>query len=295
MDKRLAYLSIAVGAALWGLIGVFVHHLYDAGFTPVQVVAIRTGTAMFFMLIYLSLFSKHRPALRIKMRDSHYFIGTGVISIVLFNLCLFYAMQVTSISIATILLYTAPAFVTLFSRVLFKEKLTTRKLLALFMTLLGCSLVIGIFPSSGAAVSFYGILLGIGSGFFYAMYSIFGKFALAKYSPLTVTFYTFVFAAMAIIPFSGIWEMTDEFRQGYVWLLVLGIGFFSTMLAFILYTKGLQYVESSKASIIATVEPVVAAFMSFLLFSERLNLWQYTGMILVIIAVIVVQGKKRDC
>ncbi|KGA96475.1 transporter [Alkalihalobacillus alcalophilus ATCC 27647 = CGMCC 1.3604] len=292
MEKRLAYLSIALGATFWGMIGVFVNYLYELGFTPIQVVALRAGTAMIFLLIYLSLFKKNRPALKMNIKDSHYFIGTGVISIVFFNLCLFYAMQETSISVATILLYTAPAFVTIFSRFLFKEVLTAKKTLALFMTLIGCAFVIGVLPNMDGTISLIGFMLGLGSGLFYALYSIFGKYALQKYSPLTVTFYTFVFAAVAIIPFSGIWTMAAQFTSLKVWLLVLGLGFFSTMLAFIFYTRGLQHVESSRASIIATVEPVVAAVMSFLLFSEKLSIWQYLGMAFVLLAVIVVQESK---
>jgi drug/metabolite transporter (DMT)-like permease len=77
------------------------------------------------------------------------------------------------------------------------------------------------------------------------------------------------------------------------WFYIMGLGFFSTLLAFILYTKGLSKVESSRASIIATIEPVVAALLSFTLFNEKLLLWQYIGMIMVIVAVIIVQEAKK--
>jgi drug/metabolite transporter (DMT)-like permease len=130
---------------------------------------------------------KNRKALKIKASDSKYFIGTGIFSIVLFNWCLFHAIQETSISIASILLYTAPAFVTIFSRIFFKESLTPRKVLALVTTFIGCSFVIGILPNTNGSISLYGFILGLGSGLFYALYSIFGKFALEKYDSLTVT------------------------------------------------------------------------------------------------------------
>lgn len=293
MGKRLAYLMIVLAGMLWGVIGVFVNYLYELGFTPVQVVTLRAGTALLFLAIFLLLIKTNRSYLKINWRDSYLFVGTGVISIVFFNLCLFYAMQHTTISIATILLYTAPAFVTIFSRILFKEALTPRKITALFMTLMGCAFVIGVLPSMDGAISVTGLILGLGSGLFYALYSIFGKFALEKYKPFTVTFYTFLFATVAITPFSGIWSMTDQFTNLNVWLLVIGLGLFSTMLAFVFYTIGLQYVESSRASIIATVEPVVAAIMGFLIFSDRLNFWQYLGMAFVLLAVVIVQESKK--
>ncbi|WP_377890600.1 DMT family transporter [Alkalihalobacillus sp. R86527] len=291
MANKTAPLLIAIGASLWGIIGVFVTYLYEMGFTPIQVVAIRVLTAAIFMSTYL-LF-KNRHLFKIKPRDSRYFIGTGIISIVLFNWCLFSSMEESSISIAFILLYTAPAFVTILSRILFKESLTFRKVTALLITLVGCSLVIGIFSNSAESLSLYGLIIGLGSGFFYALYSIFGKAALSKYDSLTVTVYTFLFASVAIVPFSGLGSMVATFTNLKVWGLVIGLGFLSTMLPFIFYTKGLHHVESSRASIIATIEPVVASFIGFFIFNETLSLWQYIGMILVISSVIIVQESKK--
>lgn len=291
MDKKWSYLYILIGASLWGIIGVFVTYLYELGFTPTQVVSIRTLTASCFLVVYVII--KDRKLLKIKVFDSKYFIGTGIFSIVLFNWCLFHAIQETSISIAAILLYTAPAFVTILSRIFFKEWLTPRKISALMITFVGCSLVIGIIPNTTDSITLYGFILGLGSGLFYALYSIFGKFALAKYDSLTVTVYTFLFAAMAITPFSGLWFVFPLFLNLEVWLYVIGLGFLSTMLAYTLYTKGLHRVESSRASIIATVEPVVASLLSFLVFDEKLIFWQYLGIILVITAVIVVQGSPK--
>lgn len=291
MSKKIAYAYILSGAALWGMIGLFVMFLYEAGFTPTQVVAVRAISASIFLFIFVSW--KKREAIKIKLSDSKYFVGTGIISIVFFNWCMFEAINETSISIASILLYTAPAFVMIFSKIFFKEPLTYKKVSALIITFIGCILVIGIFPNTKEAVSVYGLLVGIGSGFFYALYSIFGKFALAKYSSVTVTTYTFVFAAIAITPYSSLWHVGILFTKLEVWFSIIGLGFFSTLLAFLLYTKGLESVESSRASIMATVEPVVATLVGFFVFHETLNLWQYIGIIAVILAVFIVQEKQK--
>ncbi|MBM7663464.1 drug/metabolite transporter (DMT)-like permease [Bacillus mesophilus] len=292
MENKLAFIMIAVGASLWGIIGFFVTYLNVVGFTPTQIVAIRALSASFFLVLYVLIMN--RSLFKINVADSSYFIGTGIFSIVLFNWFLFSAIEETSITIASILLYTAPAFVTILSRILFKEFLTPRKMIALFITLVGCSFVIGVFPNNEESISLYGFILGIGSGFFYALYSIFGKFALKKYNSLTVTVYTFLFAAIAITPFSGIWSVLYLFTDLKVWMYVIGLGFLSTVLPYLFYTKGLNTVESSTASIIATIEPVVASLIGFLLFREQLVLWQYIGIVFVITAVIVVQEKPRN-
>lgn len=164
MKNRFAYLWIMAAASLWGMIGAYVTYLYDAGFTPTQVVSLRLLLAAFFLVIFTVI--KNKEHLAIRFHDTKYFIGTGIISIVFFNWCLFNAIQETSISIAAILLYTAPVFVTILSVVMFKEAMTVRKMIALPITLAGCLLVIGVFPLANETVSLYGIILGVGSGFF---------------------------------------------------------------------------------------------------------------------------------
>ncbi|GAE25339.1 hypothetical protein JCM9140_1329 [Halalkalibacter wakoensis JCM 9140] len=291
MTQKVALLSIGAAAFLWGIIGIFVTYLYEMGFTPTQVVTVRALSASLFLVLYILI--KNRNYLKIKVADSKYFVGTGVISFLFFNWCLFSAIDQMSISVAAILLYTAPAFVTIFSWLMFKEALTKRKITALLVTLIGSSFVVGILPSLNESISLVGLVLGVGSGFFYGLYSIFGKFALQKYHPLTVTVYTFLFAAVAITPFSGLWNVLSLFSNLYVWIFIIGLGFLSTMLPFLLYTKGLSTIESSKASIIATMEPVVASLVGFAIFHETLTFYQYVGIILVIAAVLIVQETAK--
>ncbi|MEX2460606.1 MAG: EamA family transporter [Paenibacillaceae bacterium] len=292
--KKWAYLSIVVGAALWGIIGLFVEGLYRHGFTPTQVVGIRIITANVILLIFVVI--KNPSLLIIKPSDGKYFVGTGILSVVLFNWCYFTAIKETSLSIAAILLYTAPAFVMILSRIFFKEMFTKRKIIALGMTFLGCAFVIGIIPNESNSISLYALFVGLGSGFGYALYSIFGKFALKKYSHLTITTYTFLFASIAIVPASHLWDVVHLFHSGEVWLYGIGLGLFPTVLAFELYTIGLSYIESSRASITATLEPVVASLVGVLLFGEVLTIWQLGGIFFVLTSIILVQeqSKKRE-
>lgn len=108
-------------------------------------------------------------------------------------------MQEASLSVMAVLLYTSPAFIVLLSVLLFRETLTRQKLLALVLTFAGCCLVSGL--GSGSAVSMKGLLLGLGSGFFYALYSIFSHYAIERgYGSWTITFYTFLFCLLASAP-----------------------------------------------------------------------------------------------
>ncbi|TCS82497.1 DMT family transporter [Tepidibacillus fermentans] len=289
--KTKSYLLILISATLWGLIGFFVQGLYQVGFQAIEVVAVRVIVAALLLFVYVLY--KDRSLLKINWKDSYYFVGTGIFSIVFFNWSYFTAMQEVSLSIAAVLLYTAPAFVTILSRMIFKERLTKRKISSLIITLVGIVFVIGLFEQS-TTISLKGLIAGLNSGIGYALYSIFGKAALRKYDTLTITLYTFVFASISMIPATHLWSNAELFSSTKTWLYLLGLGLFPTVLAYILYTKGLESLESSRASIVSTIEPVVATLLGIFQYGERLTLLQSIGIALVILAVIIVQERSKD-
>ncbi|MFC7391477.1 DMT family transporter [Scopulibacillus cellulosilyticus] len=291
MNLKRAYTVAVIGAALWGIIGLFVARLYQFGFTPWEVVAIRVISSFIVMFIYLIVFKP--KLLKIKIKDSIYFIGTGICSIVFFNWCYFEVINKSSLSLAVILLYTGPLFVALMSRIIFKEKLTVLKILALIFTLAGCAFVVGILPKYHVSISWYVLIIGLGSGFCYALYSIFGKYVSSKYSSLTITFYSFLFASLFMIPAGGLWRKSEAFGQWQVLLCIFGLALIPTCLAYILYTYGLSYIESSRASILATVEPVVAIIIGVAVLGDALSVWQFIGIIFVLVSILLTTKKTK--
>ncbi len=289
-SNRLAYIYILLGAALWGIIGLFVDALSQAGFTALQIVTLRVASAAVMLTLFLAI--KDPKLLKIDLKDSLSFIGTGIFSIVFFTWCYFTAIEEVSLSIAVILLYTGPAFVTLLSWLIFGEPLTRRKIGALLLTFVGCALVIKLIPFSDQRISWYGFLVGLGSGFGYALYSIFGKHALKKYKSLTVITYTFIFASAVMLPVSGLGIEAGQLSSFNVWWNIFGLGLLPTALAYLLYTTGLSMVESSRASITATIEPVVATLLGVFVFNEILTIYQVFGIVLVLVAVVLIQLKE---
>ncbi|MFG6119179.1 DMT family transporter [Thalassobacillus sp. B23F22_16] len=287
-----AILFVLIGASLWGTIGLYVKMLEQAGFTSMEIVTIRVFFASVFLLGYMLL--RYRKQMKLKnWKDIRYFIGTGIGSIVFFNYCLFASMAETNIPIATALLYTGPAFVMILSIILFKEPYTAKKGLALGLTLVGAAFAVGAFPSPDASLSTAGILLGIGSGFGYALYSIFSKFAFVKYDSLTITFYTFITATAALLPFFPYQEKLAILLSPGPLLLGIGLGLLPTAVAYISYTLGLFEMEASKASILSTIEPVVAIIIGITVFDDAFNGWQMAGMLAIISAVVVISKSRK--
>ena len=198
------------------------------------------------------------------------------------------------LSTAAILLYTSPIWIMLMAALFFHEKLNAKKLIALGLAFAGCVLVSGI---SGDGITVVGLLLGLGSGLGYGLYSILGTVALRRYSPYTVTTWTFIFAAC------GSWcvcrpaNMILKFTGAEKLPLLLGFcvltALVTAVIPFLTYTLGLRTVEASKAGIIATLEPVVATIIGIVCFGEGLTILSAVGILLVLAAVVVLNVDTR--
>ena len=209
---------IILAGCFWGSMGIFVRRLGTYGFSSIQIVSIRiTLAALFFALVLLV---KDHAGFKISLRDLPLFLGLGFGSILFFTICYFTAITMMSLSTAAILLYTSPVWIMIMSVLFFHEKLNSRKLIALALAFAGCVLVSGI---SGGGMTPQGLLVGLGSGIGYGLYSILGTVALRRYSPYTVTTYTFIFAAIGSWIICHPADMIYKFSEPLTVLSGLGI------------------------------------------------------------------------
>ena len=282
---RGAAASILAAAALWGIIGVWNRRLMAGGLSPYSIVVVRNCGGLVLLLAVMAL--RDRSVFHVERQHLKYFFGTGVVSVVLFTVCYFSCQEICSLAVASILLYTAPAIVVVLSAILWREPVTKKKLLALGLTLVGCALVCGVF-SGALTVTGGGIALGLGAGFFYALYSIFGRYALAHYGPMTVTVWTFVFAGVASLVLVRPAELA-ALAQPSMALTAVGLVVCSTVLPYILYTRGLARVEAGKASILASLEPVVASVAGVVLFGEPMSPLTAAGIVCVLAGVYILR------
>ncbi len=286
--KSIIYIVIA--ASLWGMISLFNRVLTNCGMGQIEIVFVKSAAAAVATFIYVYL--KNKNMLRIKLKDLWCFIGTGILSLLFFNICYFYAMQ-ENISAAAVLLYTAPAFVVVLSVFLFKERLTTAKIVSLVLITAGCVFVTGILSSSAVHISTACVLFGIGSGIGYALYSIFGRYALNKgYSSETISLYTFILSAIGALPLINLSSVASKINTVSV-LGILGIGILCCFLPYLFYTKGLAGVKTGEASVIATVEPVVATVISIIL-GDSFGWNTALGIILVLSGILVISFDNKS-
>ena len=290
--KNIGPILIIIAACFWGSMGIFVRKLSEYGFSPIQIVSIRiTLAALFFALILLV---KDRSGFKILPRDIPLFLGLGFGSILFFTICYFTAITIMPLSTAAILLYTSPIWIVLMSAIFFREKMNCKKLVALALAFAGCVLVSGI---SGEGITLKGLLIGLGSGIGYGLYSILGTVALRRYTPYTVTTYTFLLAAIGSWFICNPADMLSKFSAAsnstHLILFCFLTALITAVIPFLFYTLGLRTVEASKAGILATLEPMVATIVGITCFSEALTLHSGMGIALILAAAVELNWKQK--
>lgn len=279
------YLLIFLAAALWGLIGVFSKGILASGVGVLELAFWRAALAGGMFIVHAGLTRQMRVK---KTRDLFAFAAFSLVGVTLFYTSYTLAVQYGGVSLASILLYSAPAFVAVAAWLLLRETLTRRKLGLLALTLTGVVLV-SRGGGAGITVSAPALLWGLTAALSYSSYYLFGKWALARYSPVTI--YTFVlpFGALGLAPF-----VTFSAKSPAVWGLLGLLAVLSTYAAYGLYYTGLRQVEASRAVLVASVEPVVASLLGAVLFGERLGVWGLFGGALILGAALAASLPVRE-
>ncbi len=270
------YLFVIVAAMLWSMIGLLVRALHDGSGLPALTIAfLRAGVAAIISLGAMML--TRRDQLRATRRGLGIFVVYGMIGIGAFYWLYAQAIIQTTVTMAVVLLYTAPAFVALIAWRVWGEALDARKLGALALAFGGCALVARAYDPAQLSLNVVGIAFGLGAGLTYALFTIFSKAIVKQYSPWTALTYQLLFGAL----FLALFQTGDAFapliQHPQTWLYLLALVFGPTLGAIWFFTAGLRSVPASNASILATIEPVLASVLAFVILGERLEWLQLLG------------------
>ena len=283
-SKSAGTLLILLAGVFWGSMGLFVRRLQQLGLTPVQITAARLRLAGLIFCLILLL--REPKDFRLRWKDLPLFLGLGLGSVLFLTVCYFTAISLMPLSTAAILLYTSPIWVMLLSVLLFHEKLNGRKLIALALAFGGCVLISGL---GGEPLTFRALLIGLGAGFGYGLYSILGAMALRRYEPLTVTTYALLLSGLGSCFLASPLQIRSQLAaagSGYPLPLLALTALITAVIPYLCYTLGLRRVEPSRAAIFATVEPLVATLFGVFVFHEPLGLPAALGIALILAAVV---------
>lgn len=278
------YALVLLAASLWATLGVIYSFLARSyGLPPLAVAGLRAGLGGVILLI--GLLALRRSWLRIDRRAARVVVIYGIVGIAFFYAAYINAILSVGVAVSAVLLYTAPAWVALLAWRFLGEQLTRTHLIALALTLAGSALVAQIYQPGLLRVNALGILWGLLSGFSYALWSVFNKVGVRHTNPWTLQCYGMLVGSAALLLLQPLAPLAGALQDpgAVMWLLLLALG--PTVGASVAYAAGVRTVPVSVASLIATLEPVLAALLAFLVLGETLGPGQIAGGALILLAV----------
>ncbi len=289
--KHRAILFIVIAGLSWGSSGLFVHALAPFGFSSPQMVLMRGLISALGMVLY-AVFC-NRSLFRVTGKELLLFIGSGL-SMFLTATTYYIAMQLTSVSTAVVLMYTAPIFVMAYSVAFLGEKMTKKKFVSVVCMLVGCSLVSGIV--GGFSFHWVGVILGLCAGISYSAYNVFTKIQMSRKSnPVSASMYTFIFMVLFALCVGQPAEIVQKTVENIspILPLFLGLGLFTGLLPYFLYTLSLKSLPAGTAASLGIIEPMSATVYSVLFLSETLSLPAIVGIILILGAIFLLSRESE--
>lgn len=290
-NKRwLGVLLVALACVCWGSYGIYVKKLSQIGFSNFDTIEIKSAIAAVFCGLYI-LFTNPK-LFRIKLKDIWCFLGAAVLNMMLNGICYAACIIRSSMGFASILCNTGPMWALVLSCIIFKEKFTVKKLIAVILTFTGCVLATDL--SGTTNVTAVAVILGLLAGLGWSMFSVFSRFALNKgYSSMTITFYS-VALCTVICSFFTDWNKVitaAAVPSNLVWMIMIGL--VTGFIGYVVYTSGLKYIETGVASILCALEPTMAIIYGVLLFNEKLTAPIVCGMALIFSGIVLVNVKAK--
>jgi drug/metabolite transporter (DMT)-like permease len=301
-DKaRLGYVMVATAATLFAVNGSVSKVALGSGLSSVELAQIRNTCAAILFLAFLLAVAPSR--LSVGRRELAFLIAFGLIGIALVQWLYFVAIENLPVGIALLIEFTAPLFVALFARFVYKEHIRRRIWVAVAMCITGLALVVELW--AGVAFSTVGVTAAFGGAFALTAYLLMAERERRHRDAASLSFYGFLFAALFWAVLNPLWDfpwdvLGDEVSlQGNlseysvpVWVLVGFIVLIGTMITFSLLVGSLRHISATRASIVSTLEPVVATVVAWAWLGESFGATQLVGGAVVIAGILVAESAR---
>jgi len=285
MNRLFGMGLIALSAASFGAAPIFARLAYAEGADPVTVLFLRFFLAALVMIVYMAAASRPLPRGRSLITLS-LMGGFGYVAV---SFCYFTALTMTSASLVAVLLYLYPSFVTFLSAIFLRSSVTNTKIFALFCSLAGTVLIVGVEGETKAL----GILLALVAPIIYSIYIVIGSRIAGKEGALSSASVVIISAGLVygmIITIRG-----AAFPQSVLgWGSIMGIVLVSTNLAIAAFFGGLKCVDPAKASVISTLEPAVTFVLAFWVLGETLTWPKIVGAAMIITSILLLTQREAE-
>ncbi|MBA2643265.1 MAG: EamA family transporter [Actinobacteria bacterium] len=303
VDDRtgLGYAMVMVAATLFAVNGTVSKVVLGSGLSSLELTQIRSTGAAVGFIAFLLIFARSR--LRVGRRELLFLVVFGITGIGFVQWLYFIAIDHLPVGIALLIQFLGPLFVALFARFVYREDIRRRIWVALVLSIVGLGVVVEFW--SGLAFSTLGITAALGAAFALAAYILMAERERKHRDPVSLSFYGFLFAALFWAVVNPLWRFPWDVLgdtvslQGNldqhtapVWLLVGFIVVIGTMITFTLLTGALRHIPATRASIVATLEPVIATVVAWAWLGQSFGTAQLLGGAVVLAGIVLAQTAR---
>jgi len=298
---RLGYTMVATAATLFAINGSVSKVVLDSGLSSLELAQIRATCAALGLLAFLAIFA--RSSLRVGKRELLFLVAFGVVGVAMVQWLYFVAIHNLPVGVALLIEFTAPLFVALFARFVYKERIRRRIWVAVILCIAGLAIVVEVW--AGVAFSTVGVTAALGGAFGLTAYLLMAERERRHRDPVSLSFYGFLFAAALWAVVQPLWRFPWDVlgetvslqgnlsdRSAPVWLMVGFIVVLGTMVTFSLLTGALRHVNATRASIVATLEPVIATVIAWIWLEETFGPTQLIGGAVVLAGIFLAQSAR---
>ena len=283
MDNRIKGIIMATsGPCLWGIMGIFIRNLGEIGFSSYEITFLRCLLAGLSYFIFKLI---TEPAvLKINIKDLIICVIYGVVSYSVSFISYTVSIERIPVSVATVLMFMSPVWVTLLGLIVFKEKIKTKNAFSILGCIIGACLVSNIISldTGGRPMDLIGILAGILNGFGVALQIMIPRYFSKRLNKDTMLVYGFLGAAAILLFTTDFKSSSFAVNTGNVIFNIFMTCVICTMVANVSFVKSTQYIGTTTSSILSALEVVVGAVAGFLILNESLSFLQIIGAVIVV-------------
>ena len=291
-SAALSYLSILGALVIWSSSFVAIKIAYET-FPPITLGAVRFVVAT-LILGALTLLPKNR--IRLEKKDIGTVALSGLMGITLYAVLQNIAMQWTSASSATLIIASYPAITLLLESLIYKVKMNLFKIIGILIAIAGVVILSYVRADTRQQGELLGVLLLLVAGIAWAFYNFLTKKVVNRYPSISLLFYQTLFGAIFMAPLA-LFERGDwAAPTALTFSMMLFLGLFCSVLAFLLYNNGLKKLPASSVTSMLNLVPIFGVFFSWVLLGEQVTLRKVIGGVVIIAGVMISarQSKQTD-
>lgn len=279
-----AYPEVAIACTIFGMTGIFLEHIRGMEIGPILFYRLFFG--FLTIVFYLALTGRYSEV-RLGKKKGNLLVQGSFIAITMFSFLV--AVKNTSVSIAILLQYTAPVYVTLLAPLVLKEKIGPWSMFALLLAVFGVVQVVR--PEAGFSGielnSAYvtGVVFGMLAGITYGASIINIRYLKNEYSSISLAFWGLAISTLLSAPWA--FEVSLETLRENLPILFL-FGFLSMGIAELLCVDGLSRLAAQTGSILALTEPVAGIFFDYTILDVPFRLSTVLGCVLILSSAVLV-------